>query len=219
MVYKQVVTEPGAHRAQWTQATVNLGTRTVKVQANLDLKKNKLSQPDYVRLSNLVLRGIRSYWSRSIRVRNEMFNVDVNGIAKTVDAIGVDLIVEKGADYARSYNLGIPGIDASFIYNAGFYPSQSDADQNFMLTSAHEFGHSVLMAFGGVGHSWTHKGSTSIFQATKSSTPGYPKTGEIDLMRYFDDSKQSATFFQTIRDSRASELDVKCLLWMSKLGF
>jgi hypothetical protein len=219
IVYKQVVKEPGAHRARWAEATVSLATRTVKVQVDLDLKKNKLSQQDYVRLSNLVLRGIRSYWSRPIRVRNEIFNVDVNAITRTVDAVEVDLVIETSSDYARSHNMSILGIDASFIYNAGFWPSQSDADQDFMLTAAHEFGHSVLMEFGGIGHSWTHKGSTSLFQATKGGTPGYPKSGEIDLMRYYDDKKQSATFTQTVKDSRANELDVKCLLWMSKLGF
>jgi hypothetical protein len=88
-----------------------------------------------------------------------------------------------------------------------------------MLTSAHEFGHSVLMEFGGLDRSWTHKGSTSLFQATKGSTPGYPVSGEIDLMRYCDNKKGSVTFPQMIGDSRASEFDVKCRLWMSTLKF
>jgi hypothetical protein len=219
IVYKQVIKEPGAHRARWAEATVNLATHTIKVQVNLDLKKNKLSQQDYLRLCNLVLRGMRTYWSRPIQLRNETFQVDVNAITRSVDAVEVDLYIETGKDYARSHNMSILGIDASFIYNAGFWPSQSYADDDFMLTAAHEFGHSVLMEFGGLGHSWTHKGSTSIVQATKSSTPGYPTSGEIDLMRYYDEKKQSAPFARTVKDSRANELDVKCLLWMSKLGF
>jgi hypothetical protein len=219
VTYKQVINEPNAHRARWAEATVNLGTHVVNVQVNLDLKQNKLSQQDYLRLCNLVFRGIRAYWSRPVRLRNEVFNVNVNGITKTIDAVEVDLMVENGAAYGRSHNMSILGIDASFIYNAGFFPSPADADRDFMLTCAHEFGHSVLMEFGGIGHSWTHKGSTSIVQATKSTTPGYPKTGDIDLMRYYDDQKQSASFSRIIKDSRATEQDVKCLLWMSKLGF
>lgn len=189
------------------------------MQIKLNLQRNKLSQADFVRLSNLVLRGIRTYWSRPTRIGKETFSVDVNAIVSSADAIDVDLLIESGPDYARSHNMDILGIDASFIYNAGYFPSKNDADQDFMLTAAHEFGHSVLMEFGGLSRSWTHKGSTSIFQSTTGKTPGYPTSGEIDLMRYYDDKKQSASFPQTIRDSRASEFDVQCLLWMSTLAF
>lgn len=214
-----VVHEPGAHHAEWARATIHLATHAIKLQVKLNLQKNDLSQSDFVRLSNLVLRGIRTYWSRPTRIKNETFSIDVNAIVSSADAVDVDLIIESGADYARSHNIGILGIDASFIYNAGYFPSSTDADQNFMLTSAHEFGHSVLMEFGGLDRSWTHKGSTSVFQATKGSTPGYPVSGEIDLMRYYDDKKKSTTFPRMIQDTRASEFDVKCLLWMSTLAF
>jgi hypothetical protein len=218
-VYKEIVKEPGAHRASWALASVTLSAHSIKVQINLNLKKNDLSAADYLRLKGLALQGIRTYWSRSIKVRNELFSVDVNAIQATSDAVGVDLYLEKGTDYARSSNLAILGRDASLFYNAGYFSRVVDADQDFMLTAAHEFGHSVLMEFRGLWYSWTHEGSTSIFQATTSSTPGYPSTGEIDLMRYYDDKKASASPTRLMASSRANEFDVKCLLWMSKLTF
>lgn len=216
---KQVVEDPWAHRAKWVSSQVFLRGRDVKVQINLNLKRNKLGQDEYQRLCQLVMKGVRWNWSRSITIRNETFNVWVNPVQVASHAVDVDLEVERGNEYGRSYNMAILGIDATFIYNAGFFPSQYAADDDFMRTSAHEFGHSVLMEFGGLGHSWTHKGSTSIFQKTTASTPGYPASGEIDLMKYYDEKKRTAASWRISSNTRASELDVKCLLWMSKLSF
>lgn len=217
--YKEVVKEPGAHRASWALASVTMAAHSIKVQINLNLKQNDLNQQDYNRLKGLALQGLRTYWSRVITVNREAFSVDVNAMQSTANAVGVDLYIEKGHKYKRSYNLAILGIDASLFYNAGSFALQREADEDFKLTAAHEFGHSVLMEFDGIGHSWTHKGSTSIFQATKSVTPGYPASGEIDLMKYYDYKKHNIPAAVEQANSRASELDVKCLLWMSKLTF
>lgn len=187
---------------------------------NLNLKQNSLSSADHTRLKHLALVGIRRYWSRTITVGGIPFPVDVMGVANVKNAVGVDLYIEKGKKYARSNNLAILGIDASFIYNAGAFKLAMSADQDFMQTCAHEFGHSVLTEFDGIGRSWTHEGSTSIFQSTKASTPGYPASGELDLMKYYDDEKGGDGSFERIMvDSRASQFDVECLLWMSTLNF
>lgn len=78
------------------------------------------------------------------------------------------------------------GIDASFIYNEGAFGDHR-TDLDFQLVAAHEFGHSVLMYAGGLPLSWSHKGSTNpLTQTVKTSTPGYPKSGPIDLMKYYD---------------------------------
>ena len=148
-----------------------------------------------------------------------MFAVDVVALNNVKDGIDVKLAIENGSKYSRSNNLAILWVDARFTYNAGFFQNQAYADQDFMETSAHEFGHSVLTEFGGLGRSWTHEGSTSILQSATSSTPGYPQTGEINLMRYCNEKKGQASFQRLIRDSRATEFDVLCLLWMSKLAF
>lgn len=219
-VIMELVKEPGAHRASWAYANIRLAyPQAIKVIVNLNLKQNSLSSADHIRLKHLALVGIRRYWSRTINLGGIPFPVDVMGVANLKDAIGVDMYIEKGEKYARSNNLAILGIDASFIYNSGYFANSSNADLDFAQTCAHEFGHSVLTEFGGIGRSWTHEGSTSLLQSTTRSTPGYPASGEIDLMKYFDESKGRAGFHRVMADSRASELDVKCLLWLSTLKF
>lgn len=62
--------------------------------------------------------------------------------------------------------------------------------------------------------SWGHKGSTGVLsQSTKSSTPGYPKSGAIDLMKYYDWKKNSASLLRRTTDSIAMDIDVKRLIW------
>jgi len=111
-------------------------------------------------------------------------------------------------------NPAILGIDASFIYNKGYYGTREEDDADFMLVAAHEFGHSVLMYAGGLSLSWGHKGSTNVVtQSIKSSTPGYPEKGSIDVMKYYDQDKVRANLFRRVRDSAAMSIDVKRLIW------
>jgi hypothetical protein len=208
------------HRAWWTYATVNLAQHRIQVQVNLNLKRNDLSQGDYIKLSNLAFRGIKRRWSRSVSIGGQAFAVDVTALYGTGNAVNIDLAIEKGSDYSRSYNPRILGMDGTFFYNAGSFATPGDADDDFMEVAAHEFGHAVLTAVGGLGYSWKHKGSTSLFQNVKKSTPGYPGVGEIDLMRYYDGAKTPrASYANRAARTGADEWDVKCLLLVSKLAF
>lgn len=217
---RELVKEPGAHATTWAHAFVKLTyPQTIKLVVNLNLKPGDLGSTDYGRLSNLVLAGIRRYWSRTVNLAKVPFAVEVLAAQDLKNGISAKLQIEKGRDYVRSNNLAILWFDAKLVYNAGSFATQVEADQDFMEMCAHEFGHSVLTEFGGIGRSWTHKGSTSLLQSTTRSTPGYPSTGEIDLMRYYDDSKGRASTERQIADTRASEFDVLCLLWMSRLFF
>jgi hypothetical protein len=208
------------HRVPWAYATVNLGAGRVQVRVNMNLKRNSLSQGDYVRLSSLVFRGIKHYWSRSVKLGGRAFAVDVTGIYGTGRAVEVDLVIENGSDYKRSSNPCVLGIDGTLVYNAGWSNQPGIADDDFMEVAAHEFGHAVLMAVGGLSYSWTHKGSTSLLQTVKKSTPGYPKVGDVDLMRYYDLNKSKGMNFpQVAARTTADEWDVKCLLLISKLVF
>jgi len=219
-VTKELVREPGAHRTSWAQAYVKLGyPQTIKLIVNLNLKQGDLSSADYARLSNLALAGIRRYWSRTVRIANIPFSVEVLAAQDLRNGISAQLRIAKGQEYERSNNVAVLWIDARFIYNAGFFEGSVYGDQDFMQTCAHEFGHSVLTEFGGIARSWTHEGSTSIFQSTTRLTPGYPKTGEINLMNYYDEKKGKASFDRIFADTRASEFDLLCLLWMSRLAF
>jgi len=145
--------------------------------------------------------------------------VRIQAYHRAVNAIPVDLYVETDKNkYARSMNPEILGIDASFIYNKGRLGNSSKADDDFKLVAAHEFGHSVLMYAGGIYLSWGHKGSTNpLTQSVKSSTPGYPKSGSIDLMKYYDSDKAAIFFSRRIMDAIAMEIDIKRLIWGAKI--
>lgn len=216
--YKCVIDEPWAHRASWASSVVNLMGKTISLSVKVNLKQNSLEPLDFVRLSGLALEGIRRYWSRTIHVENEEFRTDVVAKISAAHGLGFDLYINNDESYARSSNLAILGIDGSLKYNRGFFPMAPQADQDFMLTAAHEFGHSVLTEYGGIARSWTHEGSTSIFQSTKTSTPGYPTVGEIDLMKYYDDRKSYPGPALIAANTRASEFDLKCLMWMGLLS-
>ena len=148
------------------------------------------------------------------------FTVKVQAVHCNANSmIPVDLRIETDPNkYARSMNPAFMGIDARFIYNKGFFPNNIMADNDFKLVAAHEFGHSVLMRAGGIPLSWGHKGSTnSITQSVKSSTPGYPKNGPIDLMKYYDWNKSRIQFHRRVSDTTAMEVDVKRLIWAARI--
>jgi len=169
------------------------------------------------------INGIRHYWSRSITVDGIAFNTVVKAHNRSSKSIPVDLYIERGKKYSRSMNPADFGIDASFIYNEGAFSnkrfSKTAADDDFKQVCAHEFGHSVLMHAGGVSLSWGHKGSTNaITQSAKSTTPGYPAAGPVDLMKYYDyDKSRGMRFSSLAKRTKAAEIDVKRLIWGSKL--
>ncbi len=208
-----------AHKARWAKSTVYLNQKLIRVKVYLNFKKNNITDDEYSKLKSLACSGISQYWSRNINVGDKIFRVRVVASHRSVNAIPVDLYVEKDKDnYARSMNPAILGIDASFIYNKGFYPNVNMADDEFRLVSAHEFGHSVLMYAGGMSLSWGHKGSTGVLsQSVKSSTPGYPEKGSIDLMKYYDWDKSKIQFQRRMSDSQAMKNDIKRLIWGAKI--
>lgn len=210
---------PKVHANEWAESIVNLKTKNITVNVYIDFQQNSLSNTDYIKLKSLASLGINHFWSRTIKLSSDNFNVTVTAKNRKSHSIDVDLYIETDKDYARSHNSGL--IDASFKYNKGAYRGMNAmADRDFMLVSAHEFGHSVLEYFGDSDLSWTHKGSTNKYlQNVKSSTPGYPSAGEIDLMKYYDGSKNLVTPSDRNRRTRADELDLKRLVWMSSLTF
>jgi len=212
---RHIKVHTGAHKATWAKATVLLDKKIIVVHVHLNFKQNNISDADYKKLKYLVRTGIDKYWSRRINVAGNSFMVWVKASHSDVNAIPVDLYVETDKDnYARSMNPATLGIDASFIYNKGWHSNTKNADSDFQLVSAHEFGHSVLMYAGGIPLSWGHKGSTGVLsQSVKSSTPGYPKSGAIDIMKYYDWEKNFATLQRRVTDSIAMEIDVKRLIW------
>ncbi|WP_407267097.1 hypothetical protein R8G63_08940 [Tenacibaculum maritimum] len=99
-------------------------------------------------------------------------------------------------------------------------PLEPNLNNDFLFTSAHELGHSVLKAFaekggGDTDHSYKHKGS-SDYSNTKPVNEGgenYPSTGEIDLMKYYNNSPYWSDFNRIV----ASQEDILGLIWLTKL--
>ncbi|MEG3753060.1 hypothetical protein [Psychromonas arctica] len=212
----------GAHKATWAKTIINRKLRTIYIDVFINFKKNDLNSSDYNRLKELAIEGIKQYWSNNITVDGVVFKVIVNCLHKDSSiAIPVDLKIEEGLNYNRPMNPAILGIDASFIYQRGQRKagiSSKIIDAEFKLTSAHEFGHSILMYAGGIGLSWGHKGSTHILlQSVKSSMPEYPKNGKIDIMKYYDDKSDPKSLFRRLKNSIAMEIDLKRLIWSSSI--
>ena len=72
------------------------------------------------------------------------------------------------------------------IYFPGFNAGANE-DLAFMETAAHEFGHDVLMASGGLSWSWGHEGTSGgfFYSRRSASAPSRPATGELNLMKYY----------------------------------
>lgn len=207
------------HTSKWANSSVNLKAKLVNTDVYIDFQRNSLSDVNFSRLKRLAIMGIQRYWSRGINLGGNQYKVNIRVHHRASNSIDVDLYVEESASYARSHNSGI--VDASFFYNKGIFKGfNTKADQDFMLVAAHEFGHSVLEFFGGTDLSWGHKGSTTVLtQKVKSTSPGYPSLGEIDLMKYYDSTK-NATYISPrsiYHRSIADEKDVKRLIWLSNI--
>lgn len=182
----------------------------VSIIANvLFLCERGLSDDRCNQLSALAAAGIERYWSRGIQFEGRLLNVFVRVRTRRHNVLKIELAEARSARFARSHNTGI--IRACVKHNSGFFRDEALAGAQFELTAAHEFGHSVLHAIGGLRHSWGHKGTASVWlQRTHKSAPCYPQEGEIDLMCYYNPS--SIGFHERVARTRAAQADLVALL-------
>ncbi|MDJ0460398.1 helix-hairpin-helix domain-containing protein [Streptomyces sp. H27-C3] len=179
----------------WTSSRVDTAGKKVAVDVYVDCQnEDDLPQATYEKLRGLVLSGIGKYWSRSVTLGSDTYVVTTTAHQRNYASEDLDLYIENGSGFRRSHNSGL--VDASIFYNKGFHGGMTaKADQEFEKTAAHEFGHSVLEAWGGKALSWGHKGTVNAnplkfwnFQDFSSSATPHPTTGEIDLMKYYTDA-------------------------------
>jgi hypothetical protein len=203
-----------ANNADWVDVKIDLNAKQVELTFFINCQnEDGIEAGEYQRLVDLVKSGISKYWSRPIRVDDKTYQVNVSVKERKADAVDLDIYISNDKDYSRSHNSGI--IDGSMFYNLGFWGNKADADTDFQEVAGHEFGHSVLDAFAGKEFSWTHKGCTSLFQQPNSHATPHPKTGEIDLMKYYTDG-QPADFYSRVI---ASEEDVKRAINIAAVDF
>jgi hypothetical protein len=132
-------------------------------------------------------------------------NVHAEALSQTDDnTLDFEIYRTNAKEYVRSHNSGV--IDGHVYYNAGSHSTPAAADARFEYTSAHEFGHTVLQEAGGTDFSWTHKGSTTIWQAVHDKSPLYPlPPDEIDMMLYFNEDPPS-DFYARVHATNADVL-------------
>ena len=219
--YKSELTlKSEGNKVPWIDARIDTKRLKIDIEVYADCQNaGGLESSEFERLKGLVLSGISKYWSRNrgIEIGGTAYFCTVSGVQRTEDSEDLDIYVEKSSDYARSHNSGI--IDGSLKYNKGFFGTKLGADLDFEETSAHEFGHAILEAYGGKALSWGHKGTVYAnpvkfweFQDAKETAPTYPATGEIDLMKYYRGGKPS-DFYQRVT---AAEEDVLRLVWLAQ---
>jgi hypothetical protein len=159
----------------------------------------------------------------------------------------LDLLPDLGVIQRLSYNTGYIKHDwKNDSHNGWRYHAENDVNiaydaiSSFKETAAHELGHELLQAYSGTAFSWQHKGSSYYLpQDTKpvkgnettwdrishldempeTSGEYYPKTGEIDVMKYYNTHDKAGYFIagSDLKRTIATEKDVLSLIWLTKL--
>ncbi|MDO6761661.1 DUF4280 domain-containing protein [Tamlana sp. 2_MG-2023] len=182
----------------------------------------------YNDLKKLTLHGLQYHWSRNskhpegkfVTINGEKYQVTLKAINQPQNSIKTPKIIfitNKPPGRSRNWELS-----RILFYNIGYleysngwlYESKNYANEEFKETGAHEIGHEVLLACGGHDHSKSHKGSSTILtQRPLRFQKSHPTSGEIDLMKYY----QNSVGHNYKKNVIASDKDVLGLLWLNKL--
>lgn len=208
-----------------------------RLPQNSPLKNKHQQVKGFVALKHMVLSGLQRYWSRTIALQgNSIYRLKVNPVDTKKNAMDdIKLVYNTNRSWERSSNPGsVRGLYSLFgnfvpervVYNVGWieYPTgwvylrPITADTQFSETASHEIGHEILSAYGGDAYSYSHRGtSTIVTQKAKKVAQGganYPATGDIDLMKYHNGTTNN--YYSRVI---ASEVDVKSLIWLSRVKF
>lgn len=185
-------------------------------------------------LKKLALEGISYYWGRNnlhpigqnIKINSEIYQVHVKAVESSDHAMpSMPLIYATNWDPKRSCNWEV---SRKTYYNTGYmffhsysrgviweFWEKNKSEQVFKYTFSHEMGHEILLAYGGQAYSKGHKGTSGIvFQSPNDGTT-YPRSGEIDIMKYAEENENRIPGFYS--RSVADEKDVVGLLYISGL--
>lgn len=235
-----------AEPVDWLDVTVNRKKKAVTVEWRVAFDDGGVSgkanadTPSFEELKRLAIEGIKKHWGGQINTTKGSYVVTVNPVLATKKAApSLTLQVEMGSSYNRSVNascacgtlaklgrgLGNLFSDVTRVwYLQGRY-GRSIADNEFLITVAHESGHPVLASYaykstGLSNYSWVHKGSSkgisSGYATPQKGEKGYEPmlfSKDFDLMKYYSEYVPPDLY-------RTVEFDLKSLIWLSlvKLG-
>ena len=193
-----------------------------------DIKKYK-KEPikertkSFEELRDMALEGINKHWSRhagnigeGVQIGENFYEVFVNAEQNEKGMVAPRIIYftnSENNNFNRSHNWFL---SRKLFYKVGYvkeniwnYIDENKALLDFQETSAHEIGHKLLEDYGGKTYSYKHKGSSTWGQSPLKGTT-YPKTGEIDLMKYTDEDFLPKDFYERVVLSKE---DVIGILW------
>jgi uncharacterized Zn-binding protein involved in type VI secretion len=243
---QQIMELPLANKSEevdWVDARVDRNAKTVEVtvrpsfsDGGIKGQNSNLTPLAYPALEAQAKRGIEHYWSRNgtrtqgiasgINTSNGLYRCTVQAdINAKPSAKNFPLTENLTVDGGRSTSLGgFRVIHHNFGYwSVRRYPTFF-ADEEFMHTAAHEFGHLVLNEYGDGGliphYSWSHKDTSTVLTQNRKDNHYISATGELDVMHYFtEDPVGEAAWLDFWDRSSISEQDVKGLLWLSRVEF
>lgn len=205
----------------------------------IEIKKHRV-QPystqtkSFSQLLQLSIDGINYYWSRNqkhptgknIFLKGNNYEVFVKAITSKTNAMP-----EMKLTFITNVNPNDPMFRSSnsvlsrkTAYTTGYlhfdrkiwgFFLETVSDKLFKETIAHETGHAIVEAYGGIIDSITHHGSSEVWQVPKSGTR-YPTSGEIDLMKYAEGNLTGITNWD--KNMVANEKDVTGLLFISGIS-
>lgn len=215
----QTILDGRADPVNYATATIDRDNKVINIAVKVNYEKtfilnptaSRVSDEEYQRLVGLANAGMEKYWSRSVELDGQQYQVhvtavnDKDGMPITVAHPGWSIFGDNIS--SRSYNAW--PIHEGTIYYTHEQDRNDDAD--FARTAAHEIGHGFLTNAFGIGWSWGHEGTSSMLGGMHSDVDPYPASGEIGLMPYYGGIPPWDYYNRSV----ASENDVKTLLYIA----
>ena len=175
----------------------------------------KPSDTQFEYYAGLADEGIAKYWSRTITLKGEEWDVRVRpqrsakGMPLTLANPGSPLLGNLSSRSRNPY----PFFTGTLYYDENDGP---DPERSYAMTAAHEVGHPLLTHAFGKKWSWGHAGTSSMLGKRYDTAPECPAHGEISLMLYYNRNTSCIIDSDSVfRRTIASEDDVKTLLHIS----
>jgi len=209
------------------------GISQITIAKHNNIKPYNTQTKSFNDLLKLAQDGINYYWSRnnghptgkSIVINGKKYEVFVKSKLSKINAMPEMKLTfitnnDPNDPMFRSSNWFLSRKTA---YNTGyiklgqdwtFYPYQY-SDKKFKETIAHETGHAFVESYAGFSESAKHHDSSGYSQNPNSGTK-YPRSGEIDIMKYADENLSKVPGW----DVRlvANEKDVSGLIFISGIS-